>query len=325
MPLGPEVKKKNKRVLITSAGTATALNVLSSLRASEFYNVTTVAIDQSADAVGLYLADSYRIVPGVEDPGYIEAVLQVAQSEGVEFIFPIHSTEIAKFSENRGMFHSRGLEMAVASPAAVRLCNEKNLFDSFLATNRFDHPRSFASPAEVDKYPVFVKPRSGSSSVNSFKADCYEDLAFYWRKYPMSLIQEFIPWREVTVDCYVSRSQVMIGCVPRYRVKVKDGKSVVSETLEDSNMVASVELLLRKLGLVGPCNVQLFFDGANSMKFIEINPRLAAGGLPLATKAGVNIPELMLRDIDDCLPTTRVSAKGGMRMLRYLCEIYINA
>ena len=32
----------------------------------------------------------------------------------------------------------------------------------------------------------------------------------------------------------------------------------------------------------------------NQYKFIEMNPRFAAGGLPLATELGINIPKLVI-------------------------------
>lgn len=319
-----EVNKKSKTVLLTSAGTATALNVLSSLRSSSVYDVKTIAVDRSKDAVGLYLADKFRLVPGSDDAGYLNCIAQVAYEEGVDFIFPLHSSEIVKFAEQSEMFRSRGVELTVPSPRVVTVCNDKQAFQEFLLANSFDHPRWLSSPAAVKSFPVFIKPRWGSSSVGSYRVDSREELDFLCRRNPNSVIQEWVGWPEITVDCYVNRSGALVACVPRHRVKVKDGKSVVSRTLDNSHITRVVDALLQRLTLVGPCNVQLFSDGKESIKFIEVNPRLAAGGLPLATKVGVNIPELMLRDADGSLSNERLPTKPGVTMLRYLTEVYIS-
>lgn len=319
------MSKIRKTVLLTSAGTATALNVLSSLRASSFYEVKTIAVDRSEDAAGLYLADKFRLVPDASDPNYLASVLQIAREEGVDYIFPLHSTEIIRFAEQIEMFRSQRVELTVARPSIVALCNDKKAFQEFLLAHSYDHPRWLSEPAVVEDFPVFIKPRWGSSSVGSHRVDTREDLEFWCRRNPNSVIQEWVGWPEVTVDCYVNRSGVLVGCVPRRRTKVKDGKSVVSTTFESSHITEAVDALLRKLGLVGPCNVQLFHDGDKSVRFIEVNPRLAAGGLPLTTRVGVNIPELMLRDADGLLSDERLPMKAGVTMLRYLTEVYIDA
>lgn len=274
--------------------------------------------------MGLYLADKFRLVPGCDDPGYLPSIVQIARQEGVDFVFPLHSSEIIKFAEQVDMFRSHGVELTVPRPPVVTLCNDKKAFQEFLLANSFDHPRWLPSSAAVKNFPVFIKPRWGSSSVGSYRADSREELDFLCRRNPNSVIQEWIEWPEVTVDCYVNRSGVLVACVPRHRVKIKDGKSVVSRTLDNNHITQAVNTLLQSLALVGPCNVQLFSDGRESIKFIEVNPRLAAGGLPLATKVGVNIPELMLLDADGNLSNERLPTKAGVTMLRYLTEVYIN-
>ena len=92
------------------------------------------------------------------------------------------------------------------------------------------------------------------------------------------VIQEFVDWPELTVDCFVALSGTLVGCVPRWRRRVKDGKSMVAETADAPDVVDAVERLLGAIGLRGPCNVQLFRRAPGEIRFVEINPRLAAGG-----------------------------------------------
>jgi carbamoyl-phosphate synthase large subunit len=124
------------------------------------------------------------------------------------------------------------------------------------------------------------------------------------------------------VDCFVSRAGVLVGCVPRYRLKVKDGKSMVAVTADRPRLRAAVEALLARLAYRGACNVQVFEEPDGRVQFVEVNPRLAAGGLPLATEAGVNIPELMLREADGEV-LGPVATEAGVRMIRYLSEVFV--
>jgi carbamoyl-phosphate synthase large subunit len=310
------------RVLLTAAGTATAANVMQALRDSRRFDVHIVAVDQDPLAVGLYLADARAIVPSARDPAYIERIVELCRRERIEFVFPLHSSEIPVFARARALLADAGIGLCIAEPSVAQLCIEKDRFIAFLAGAGFPHPRTYAGYSDVAAYPVFLKPRIGSSSNGTFKVGDREELEFLLRRHPDSLIQEYIDWPELTVDCFVSRSGVLVGCVPRYRRRVKDGKSVVAETAAVPRVVQQVERLLDALALRGPCNVQLFHDGGEGIRFVEVNPRLSAGGLPLATHVGTNIPELMLREDHGEALTERFAVRPGVTMIRYLTELF---
>ena len=293
--LGLRVKKR-ANVLLTSAGTATAVNVTRALRGSRHFDVRLVAVDHDLLAAGLYLADAHCVVPSSKDPAFMASILEIRRREAIDFVFPLHSTEVSVFSRARSALREAGVRMCVPEPPVVELCVEKDRFAAFLRERDFPFPRSYARAVDVAEYPVFLKPRTGSSSTNTFKAADREELEYLLRRHPTSLIQAYVAWPEVTVDCFVSQSGALVGCVPRYRRRVKDGKSVVAETAELPHVVVEVRRLLGALGLRGPCNVQLFVNDDGEIRFVEVNPRLAAGGLPLATHVGTNIPELMLRE-----------------------------
>ena len=75
------------------------------------------------------------------------------------------------------------------------------------------------------------------------------------RKYPKSIVQDFIDGCEYTVDCLVCDGKVYV-CSPRSRLSVKDGKSIVGKTFRHERLIALVKKLLIDMGIHGPCNVQ---------------------------------------------------------------------
>ena len=82
-----------------------------------------------------------------------------------------------------------------------------------------------------------------------------------------------------------------------------------------------IKKLLEDLDYQGPCNVQIFKNKDN-LKLIEINPRMSAGGLLLTLEAGINIPELMLRDYYYGLKNILLDFKPNIYMYKITNEIF---
>jgi len=314
---------KKINVLLTSAGVATAVNVISSLRESNIYDFTIIATDMSHLSAGLMLADKYYITPPSTDYNFLSHLKKIIDIHNIDFVFPLHSSEIETFSQCRNQLESLKVGIGVlASPEVVRICNDKNLFEHFLAKHKLPAPTRFKNVNDIPKFPVFLKNRFGSSSVGALKINSLEDLmSFTNGDLSQYVVQEFLDDNEITVDCYVSKSNRLVGCVPRYRLKIKDGKTIIGKTLYDPIITSMCSHLLSKLNYKGPCNIQMFY-GNDSIKIIEINPRLSAGGLPLATKSGVNIPELMIKDFYGELGDDLLVYNHNLTMFRYFSEVF---
>lgn len=311
-----------KNVLITSAGVATAINVISALRKSILYDCRIIATDMSLDSAGLYLADWHYITPSAKSDEFLNILIEIIKKENIEFIFPLHSSEIEFFSKNIKVFEMLQVGINIPNQAIVNQCINKNYFELFLKKHHFSYPKTFNNKQDVINYPVFIKLKVGSSAIGAYKINNKEELEFYLNgKEDKYMIQEYINWQEITIDCYVNKNKKLVGFVPRFRIKVKDGKSVVAKTMYDKNVYLQTVKLLEALDYTGACNIQMFYKD-NVTKIIEINPRLSAGGLPLATQAGVNIPELMMQDYFDKVSDTLIEYNTNLIMYRYLTEIF---
>lgn len=312
-------------VLLTSAGVATAVNVIHALRQSTFFDVRIVSVDMNTFSAGLYLADSHYIVPPAKDPQYLDKLLHICKTEKVQFLFPLFSGEIGIVARNIEKFTQNSIHVMLPRPEVVGTCIDKKRFLGYLRKNNYPYPKTFTlDEVTKDSFPLFIKPISGSSSKNTFMIKDQEGLVFYLEQYPNSIIQEFISGMEYTVDCLVYDGGVYV-CSPRSRLSVKDGKSMVGKTVYNPDIIALVKDLLVKIGMNGPCNVQCIEDEQGDFHLIEINPRLAAGGLPLTVKAGANIPEMMLRLAlgMDVKPVERTQT--DVIMIRYLNDIFLQS
>jgi carbamoyl-phosphate synthase large subunit len=312
----------NKNILITSAGVATAINVISALRNSKKIKCKITATDISIDSPGLFLADNYYLTPQVTDEFFLSELIKIIKQESIDFIFPLHSSEIHFFSKNKLALQNVGVGIVIPEIDVIQKCENKDQFQLFLKNNNFSYPTTFESKTQINNFPVFIKLKKGSSSAGAHKINNRSELNFYLKgqkgKY---IIQEYIDWEEITIDCYVNSNQFLIGFVPRYRIKVKDGKSVVAKTMFNLNLLNETARLLNALKYKGACNLQVFYKEGN-IKIIELNPRLSAGGLPLTIEAGINIPELMINDYYNTISNDLLEYNQDLKMYRYLTEIF---
>lgn len=310
-------------ILVTSAGVGTAVNVIKALRASKKFSVTISASDQDPDAAGLFLSDKTHITPNANHPEFFKHIKKIIKEDEIDFIFPNHSSEILLFSQNTDFFSSLNVGVVLPDEECVITCSDKKAFINFLKKNNFSYPCTYSSLEEVTKFPIFIKPVSGSSSNYTFFAEDIEKAKSFISLYDVDfLFQRFIDAEEITADCYVNKNSKLVACVPRSRLKVKDGKSVVGKTLYNIDLINFIDDLLTKIKYKGPCNVQLFRN-ENKFQLIEINPRMSAGGLPLTVESGINIPELILQDYFFGLPDKLIEFEDRLTMYTYSNEIFV--
>lgn len=306
------------RVLITSAGVASAINVMSALRSQEKRDVEIVAGDMDPLAPGLHLADSSHVLPPVKDPDYIETLLEIAENEKATSLIPIYSGEIELISEERERIREAGIRCLVADSDVLNTVNDKVNFGNWLKEEGLPHP-SILGPDEVE-FPVFVKPRKGSSSkgarvIENDNQLAEVDLSDY-------VLQEYTPGLEVTIDFLVAPDGELLAAVPRERIQVKDGKSVKARTIDFPQGIDLLGKVVERSGFVGPGNMQIMRTEKGPV-IIELNPRFAAGGLPLATAAGPNMPYMLLEILYQGRCEPRLEYRKDLYMSRYLTEIFL--
>ncbi|MFA6570948.1 MAG: ATP-grasp domain-containing protein [Bacteroidota bacterium] len=313
-------------ILISSAGTASAINVIKSLRLQTQIPVKLIALDADELAAGLRLADKFYIVPRADSKDYIATIIEIAKKENAVVFLPIYSGEIQLISEHSDYLKEYGLLTLLPEPDTIALCNNKNLTADFLSANNILSPKAYSTnelkEISDSDFPLFVKPHNGSSSNNTFRVESRKELDFYLSKFPDLVVQQFIEGEEVTVDVFCNRTSEALVVAPRMRISVKSGQSVKAKTLDNSAFAEPVSRICRLLKMVGVCNMQ-FILNEKGMYFIEVNPRYAAGGLMLTVNAGANIPLLVLKEIlglpiqpDEC------KTKTDVFMSRYWEEVF---
>ena len=314
-------------LLVTSAGGASAINVMCALRSQDEIPVRLVAVDMNATAAGLYLADAGHIVPRASDLSFIPTVLNVCEREAIDVVIPILSVEMPVFAAHSDEFRRRGIGMVISGLETVETCNDKRLTCRLFAESGIPAPQTWMGddlPGEKGTlpYPLIIKPSVGSGTRDTYRVSTPEQLKAILPLVPDPIVQKFIEGPEYTVDLLADWESNLLAAIPRERMRTSGGKSILARTVSDPEMLDWVKQMVKQVRLVGAGNIQCL-RGADGLRFTEINARFAAGGLLLAVSAGANTP-LMLLKLALGQPVSPVREYvEGLVMVRYFTELFL--
>jgi carbamoyl-phosphate synthase large subunit len=308
-------------VLITSAARKVPL-IRAFRRATAVLGGRVLAADVSPLAAALYEADSARLIPRSEDPGFIDGLLALVEREEVGLVVPTRDEELPILAAARDRFAAAGTLVLVSSTEAVEACQDKGLFAEAVTAAGLEAPRMYDG-ADAVTFPAFVKPRRGKGGSGARRvADAADLAAALAAAGPDALIQELVAAPELTIDTFLDLDGQPITCVPRERIQVVAGESVVSRTVRDAALVAATLRLCTSIGLIGHVTVQAFRAGERIL-FIEVNPRYG-GAANLGFEAGARTPALALRLARGERLTPRLDEyEVGLTMLRSASDRFV--
>src|SRR5436190_17835585 len=110
-------------VIVTASGAPGTAALLRALRENGEREVRLVGTDMSERSVGRHLCDAFHIVPAGSDPGFAQAMREVADREGAEAILPQSSFDLEGLAEAIDVFD--GIAVLVSPPDAIRRSNDK--------------------------------------------------------------------------------------------------------------------------------------------------------------------------------------------------------
>ncbi|GAG96148.1 unnamed protein product, partial [marine sediment metagenome] len=276
-------------VYINSAGAINGINVMMALKKSEL-KIRFIAGDCDPLSAGLYVADSGYVVPRVNDPKFIPTVLDICRKEEVDVALPIYSADFPVFADHIKDFEHEGIRTYALTKEAWEICDSKFNVTKHLESIGISCPRTWTMERALMKrsslpYPLFLKLNSSSGTKNVKILKTSHDLEYHAS--PEFIVQDFINGEEFTIDVLSDLKGRMMAASPRKRLKIYGGLSVCGVTIEDDEIVRLTKRIVESLKLPGPSNVQCKRDDEGILRFYDINPRFASGGLPLAVAAGL--------------------------------------
>ncbi|MDY3959640.1 ATP-grasp domain-containing protein [Romboutsia timonensis] len=289
---------KNINVLILSAGRRVELvNCFKDARDSLGIKGNVVACDLSNTAPAIYHADKNYLVSRILDDNYIPEIVDICKKEDIHLIVPTIDTELYKLAEAREYIESNtSAKVLVSDMSVVKICRDKYNTQAFFEENGFNMPRLIDEEVIKNKdykFPLFIKPLNGSSSINTFKVNNEKELEFFLEYVPEPIVQDFMEGEEYTIDAFVDFEHNPITIVPRQRLATRGGEVLKGLVKKDREIIETIKNVIKVLKPIGHITIQCMKTN-EGIKFIEINPRFG-GGAPISIKAGANSPMNLYR------------------------------
>ncbi len=278
-----------KNILVFPCGSEIALDIYSSVKYSTYFHLIGAS---SVDDHGQFVYEDYISgLPYATDKDFVPALKRIVKERSVDAIYPAMDLVIPLLKE---VEDELGCMVISSSLETTKICLSKELTYHTLQ-HVVRTPRLYSSD-EVERYPVFVKPKIGYGAKGTCKINSRKELDSFIAGKDGLLICEYLPGEEYTVDCFTDKDGCLLYSAARKRNRVKDGISVNTFFVEQQE---EFEMLAQKM------NASIRFRGAwfyqvkrnrdGELCLLEIASRLGGSSL-LSRAVGVNFALLSLFD-----------------------------
>ena len=265
-----------------------------------------IATDNSSIAPALYEADKRYLVPRIDDPTYIDRVLEICKENSVKAITTLIDPEIEILAENRDLFLKEGILPLCPSKETAAYCFDKFAMFEHLRRNQINTVLTYDTMAHFMAgyqngeiaFPVFIKPRTGSGSVGIHKVDSLEELTKFMDEGAFDyIIQEFMQGEDCDADVYIDCiSHEPVAIFSKRKLETKIGGASKTISFKDERLFDFVKEVCKVLELNGPVDMDLWYkDGEYYLS--EINPRFGGAYLH-AYGAGVDFFKLIQKNMN---------------------------
>jgi len=279
--------------------------------------------DSSNESPALYFGDEFVIVPKINSNNLLNYLLSYCKCNNITFILPTSDHDMVFLVDARAVLEENGITVLMSDSSTVSDCLSKFKFSKICVNNNLPVPQQYHSLNNLE-YPCVGKLNTSQASKGVFFIKTHEDLTELLKKYNFSdfIFQEYINSPEYTIDSFYGKSGELVCAVPRERLKVINGESIVSETVYIPELIDLAEKLSLVFDFLGHVTIQVFFNGTK-ISLVEINPRFG-GASNLSFNAGLNSPEWTLNLINKHYKLIKADGiRYNLKMLRYSQDFFV--
>lgn len=292
----------NTHILILSSGTR---NKIIQYFRKEISGIGKIYAGDCSDlAPALYEADEHFIVPRIDDPRYVDVILNLCKKHKIKCVLTLIDPEISLLAQHVNRFNAIGIVPMVSSLEVVERSFDKYDFYSWLKGQGYRTALTYEDKElfyqDVEKgllnYPVFVKPRRGSASLNISKAYDKDDVEFLLKRHPDLLIQEYMNGTEIGADVYVDLiTMKVVSIFTKEKILMRAGETDKSVSFKDPKLFELITRFVEESGYLGAIDIDIF-RVEDEYYISEVNPRFGGGYLH-THECGVNFPRFLINNL----------------------------
>jgi len=276
--------KQDKIVIIRSAiGSLASVGFIKLLKKWNFKIVGTDIVEEN---VGNFFVDNFYKVPRAENENeVIKSYLSIAKKEKANWILSGPEEEIVILSKYKDVFKSTGVYMLHSDYNLLDIITDKYNAYKFFKKNDISLPRTKLAldikdiVLENPQNRFILKPRKGRGSTNIVVFSNSNNTIIRDLKNPQNyIIQEYILGLEYTVDVLCDLYGCILNIVPRRRIKVDSGISVIGKTEKNETLISITEKILSSIKIIGGACFQFIKSNETGEYYLtDVNPRFGGG------------------------------------------------
>lgn len=283
---------KNYNVLVFPCGTEIANEIINSLKNHKYFKL----LFASSEGVSYcnFRGKEISILPYVTDNTFFSELNNLINLKEIDFIIPAHDDVAFELSQIENTIKAKVIGQSKVVNDIVRFKDiTYKYFENILPLGKV-----FDLAPQNEEFPIFVKPKKGQGSFNSFKLNTLDEYILFFNKNKLDefVVMENLLGQEFTIDCFSDNGNVLYAGA-RTREKTTRGISTQSTFVSDKNLKEQfdkyAQIISQNINMHGVWFYQMKFDKNNELKLLEIGPRVS-GTMMLNRVRGVNFIELAL-------------------------------
>ena len=275
---------KKINVLIFPAGEQNSIELHDAL--SGVVNITVFGAS-SIERHGEFVFENYiNGLPLISDSNFISVFNEILNKNKIDIIFPTHDDVITFFAEKKELIEAF---IIMGDKKTVDICRHKKLISETFSDCNFN-TITYESRDDITDYPVFIKPDVGQGSVGAKKTESAKEIQAI--DFDTNLISEYLPGKELTIDCITDKNGNLKYVSPRSRERILAGICVRGRNEPLTNEILDIaEKINERLFFLGAWNFQIKKDNHGKYKLLELSSKIATSSC-LTRALGVNLPLL---------------------------------
>lgn len=275
-------------ILVFPCGSEIGLEIYKSLKDYRFVNLIGA---NSVDDHGKFVYNNYvGNIPFVGAENFLQVFKNIIQEFKIDAVFPTMDSIITVLKKHESYL---GCNIISSDYLTTEICLSKfKTYDKL--KNIVDVPFLFEDIETCIKFPVFLKPEIGYGSKGVKKAKNINEIREHLNNFPDSLIMEYLPGDEFTVDCFTNHYGELLFVGPRQRKRISKGISVNTATMLNEDRFNKIaEKINKEIKFNGSWFFQVKERGDKTLVLMEIACRMA-GSSSVYRMKGVNLSLLSI-------------------------------
>ena len=282
---------KTYNILVFPCGTEIANEVINSLKFHKYFKVKFASSEKMSYCN--FHGEKIHPLPYVTNENFLNDLTKIIEEEEISFIIPAHDDVAYALSQIQDDIAAKVIGQSKEVNEIVRF--KDKTYDYFRKI--LPIANTYEKEEEI-VFPIFVKPKRGQGSQDSFLLEGQKAFSAFKAKYPIDdfVWMEYLDGEEYTIDCFSDNGDVLYAG-GRTREKMTRGISVQSTFVTDKELQKEfydfAKTISQKLKMHGLWFYQMKHDREGELKLLEIGPRVS-GTMMLNRARGVNFVELSL-------------------------------